>query len=466
MSPSSYGLTIVGGGPAGIAVLLAAHRSGLLDNLLAEGVALVEQTGTLGAGDLGRYAINSDSTGRTFVDCLEGPHASPLRALRSHPLAREIALAGDGPVPLALAGRFLSLVGETLRDILEAHPRCTVLTGHKALSARRDLDKWEVRLAGPGGTPTVVVARHLVSATGAHQPGARLRTERVGGTPLASCSDRLLQSGDVLASGGLDVVAGRLRGKVAPRVAIVGGSTSAVSVAHALLHRLPKIRFAADAVTLLHRRPLRITYNSAAEALADGYCEFGPDDVCPISGRVFRLAGFRLNQRELIMQARGIGGRPPEPRLRLHRLVEEGADGQARAILERADLVVAALGYRPHALRLFDHLGQPIPLLAGTGPGARLVDRQCRLLDATGTPIDGAFGIGLAAGFVPDGKLGGERSFAGQANGLWLWQNDVGRLIVDAVLGAEPAERDAELAPLGLGAALAARAVPQRVVAP
>ena len=53
----------------------------------------------------------------------------------------------------------------------------------------------------------------------------------------------------------------------------------------------------------------------------------------------------------------------------------------------------------------------------------------------SGRPIPGAFGIGLAAGFVPWGRLGGEASFRGQANGLWLWQNDVGQMIVDQVLG-------------------------------
>ena len=63
-----------------------------------------------------------------------------------------------------------------------------------------------------------------------------------------------------------------------------------------------------------------------------------------------------------------------------------------------------------------------------------MVDRHCRIVDAGGTPIPGLYGIGLAAGFVPWGKLGGEASFSGQANGLWQWQNDVGAMIVDQVL--------------------------------
>ena len=82
---------------------------------------------------------------------------------------------------------------------------------------------------------------------------------------------------------------------------------------------------------------------------------------------------------------------------------------------------------------VLDAAGLPVRLHAETSPKAPLVDGACRIMDADGAPIPGLFGIGLAAGFVPRGALGGEPSFSGQANGLWLWQNDVGALIVDAV---------------------------------
>jgi hypothetical protein len=104
------------------------------------------------------------------------------------------------------------------------------------------------------------------------------------------------------------------------------------------------------------------------------------------------------------------------------------------ALLDNVALVIAALGYRPHALPVFDEAGRPVPLLAETSPQARLVDDHCRVVDASGNPLPHLFAIGLAAGFVPHGKLGGEPSFRGQANGLWLWQSDVGGLIVDSVL--------------------------------
>ena len=63
------GVLIIGGGPAGLAPLLAAHRRGRLADLLEEGVTVVEQSGSVGEGTIGRWYINSDSTAFTFADC-------------------------------------------------------------------------------------------------------------------------------------------------------------------------------------------------------------------------------------------------------------------------------------------------------------------------------------------------------------------------------------------------------------
>ena len=135
------------------------------------------------------------------------------------------------------------------------------------------------------------------------------------------CGQRLLQSGEVVSTTGFAAVAARLAGLGRPpRVAIIGGSTSTAAVAFAMLNRMPGVTFGPGGLTILHRRDLRIFYPNVEAALDDGYTEFGADDICPVSGRVFRLSGFRLDSRELIMSARGIGGRPAEPRLQLHRL--------------------------------------------------------------------------------------------------------------------------------------------------
>ena len=436
MSFERFRLVIIGGGPAGLAPLLAAHRHGRLEELLAGGIALVEATGEIGSGALGTYTIGSDSTGATFVDCLQGPSPSALTALQSHALTREVAEAGDGPVPLELAGRFLALVGQAILSILAAHPRCAVFTFHRASRAQRTPRGWTTTIENAFGRQQTLFSRHVVVAAGAHQPLARLAAETVAGVNLAKrYGQKLLQSGDVFASNGLEEVAAGLAGSARPRIAIIGGSTSAAAIASLVL-RQPSLRLGEGSVALLHRRPLRIYYPSVREALEDGYTEYTENDVCPISGRVFRFAGFRLDSRELIMRARGIGGRAAEPRLVLHQLQPQ--DPQAISLLDRADLIIAAFGYRPRAVPVFDADNAPVTLHAETAPAAPLVDDTCTVLDAARRPIKGLFAIGLAAGFVPRGKLGGESSFSGQANGLWLWQNDVGMLIVRAVLGGLP----------------------------
>ena len=405
LSLDRTGVVIVGGGPGGLAPLLAAHRHGRLAELLKEGVTLVEQSGAVGEGTLGRWCINSDSTGFTFADCLAGPENSELAALRKHPLTREFVEVGEGTVPLRRAGEFLALVGRTMNQIITASPNGRVLKRHKAVSTERTRTGWLTLLRDvETGRARAIESKHVILATGATQPLERLRNEQVAGVNLAErCGQRLLQSGDVFSIPGFAAVKAKFveLGR-SPRVAIIGGSTSAAAVAHALLNRMPEVPYDAGAVTLMHRRELRIYYPSIEAALAEGYTEFGPDDICPISGRVFRLGGFRLDSRELIMRARGIGGRAPEPRLHLHRLGVD--DAASLKILDDADLVIAALGYRPRALPVFNQAGKRVPLQSETTPQARLVDNYCQVLDAGGNPLPNLFAIGPGRGLCPLGK--------------------------------------------------------------
>lgn len=422
---------IIGGGPAGTAMLAAASKAGLLP-MIAAGLAVVERGPALGAGRLGGYAITSDSSADTFLTAFADHPDPAIAALADHPAARRVAAhRGALGVPLVEVGPLLDALGDCLARAVCTHSG-EVLTRHRAVGARRGGEGlWHVTLAcEASGATHVRRTRTLVIATGGHQPLDRLAAQQVGGAPLLTLAGgRLIQSDALLSLGGIDVIADLVDGVRAPRLAVVGGSTSAVTSVAALL-KAP-LALGAGALTLLHRRPLRPFYPSVEAAHAEGFTDFGPEDVCPVSGFVYRLAGFRLEARELVLRMLGVDGRAPDPRVATHQIA--GAfDARARAIVGEADVVVAALGYRPHALRLSRADGSVLSLAASAGKP--MVDRHCRVLDAAGRPLPGVFGIGLAAGFVPWGKLGGEASFTGQANGLWLWQNDVGMMIVEQLL--------------------------------
>ncbi len=429
------GVVIVGAGPAGLAPLFAAASVGRLEEVLRLGVTILEQGENLGAGSLGQHAVASDSTAEAFLDLVTRTEEPRLRALCHHPAAQELLRLGRAAAPLTTVAAFLEAAGRTLCEIVADSDGGVVLTGARVTSVRQTRDgRWRTRFVRSGsGSEHEIASSYVVLATGAHQPQRRLEQEQVAGQLLCPrFQDKLLQSGEVLARGGIERVRERLGAKKAPTVAVIGGSTSAGAVALRLLNEVTGLHFEAGAVTLLHRQPLRIFYESEAEAVAEGYTEFRPQDVCSLTGRVVGVYGLRLDSRELIMRARQIGGRPEEPRLRLLQLLPENF-GKAQTALEEADLIITALGYRPRLARIFDERGCPVPLVSPQGKEWSVVDERCRVLTAAGTPLKNLLAIGLSVGPKPGRELGGETDFYGQINSLWLWQHTLGLRIVEEI---------------------------------
>ena len=215
MSIDLTNLVIIGGGPGGIAPLLAAHRRGRLAELLAGGVSIVERGDSLGAGAIGDWCIHSDSTGFTFADCLAGPEDGELAALREHPLTKEMGEAAQGTVNLRRAGEFLGIVGKAVYELVAASPRGQVLTRHHAISDAANRvwvgDVWlsTSRLAFDAS----LKSRNLLLATGAWQPYERMRKEKVAGVNLVErYGDKLFQSGDVISHQGFVDLTARLAG--------------------------------------------------------------------------------------------------------------------------------------------------------------------------------------------------------------------------------------------------------------
>ncbi|TWS95134.1 hypothetical protein [Reyranella sp. CPCC 100927] len=424
---------IVGGGPAGLGVLVAAARSNRLFDLLASGLVVLDRGPVLGSGAIGRYAINSDSFADSFLRGVDGGPLRDMAALVRHPATRALDAARGQPVPLRLAAAFLAQLASGVRHLAATAGWQPFLDGVDATSAHALPDgRWRVqcrRLADGHGFS--LITRFLVLATGAAQSIAGLHDQTVAGLPLLPTFRRtLMLASTLLGEGGPRRVAWRLAPVPQPRIAIVGGSHSALAAARRLLD-MP-LAWSEPSITLLHRRALRITYASPEEALADGFSAFGRDDICPRTGRVFPLAGFRAEARTLLRQIWGLGNSPPERRVRLLHLA---APSQAAAadVLRAADLVVAATGYRPRALPLFDARGARV-VLQSEGTGAPpMVDGSSCVLDAAGCPVPGVLGIGLAAGLPLAGTFG-ERSFTGQANGLALWHSDIGAAIATTLL--------------------------------
>jgi hypothetical protein len=190
---------------------------------------------------------------------------------------------------------------------------------------------------------------------------------------------------------------------------------------------MPHVRFRPGEIIMLLRRPPRIFYESAAAATADGY-EVTQRDICPRTQRVNRFGGLRGDGRETWRRLTRRPGAQVEDRVAMVSLGDSGQSAAAlRRLIDGAALVVPAFGYRAATVPVFDASGRRLRLSADAGGPA--VDREARLLLADGRSLRNVFGIGLGTGYRPWGHMGGEASFTGQANSLWLYQNDIGAVV-------------------------------------
>jgi len=420
----TFETVILGGGPAGTGSLVWAAQNGLLADWLDRGIAIVERSKT--GSSLGEYALNADSPGRSFLECLDGPRCEPpLLDVRLDRVTEELEGWRNGHPPLELVDRFERRVYAALVAEVARHPNSRVFTDTTARAMYLQPDgSVVVVIRSPDGQREAIHAGSAVVALGG-QPN--MSWGGVGDTTdvdLARWRHKIVSSHRLLKHGGAEQVRRLLAGRERPpRAVIVGGSHSAFSCAWMLLDHLPDVHFDPHSVQILSRSEPRVTYYSRADADADEY-RFSESDVCQATGRVHRLGGLQGDGRQMWRRIHGKGGVEPDNRA-VVRPLGDVPRADLIALLDDADLIVSAFGYRLATIPVFDKDGYALPL-ARTGPA---VGRDARLLDAYGRAVPGLLGVGLGSGFTPWGGMSGEASFTGQQNSLWLYQHGLGELI-------------------------------------
>lgn len=431
-----FATAIVGAGPGGTGPLVYAAQAGHLDTWLSMGVAVIDRAQTLG-GTIGRYAVNSDTLGRVYLECLDAPAAhKTFSRLRNDPVTQDIKSLAQAFPPLPLVGKYFDRFGRTLQDAL-ARNRNSVFLGRTLVTAIHLRADGSLMLAAKDGR--IVHARTAILALGG-------RPVHVPSGVSELRPDRTMSSDVLLTAAGLEKARALLHDIDCPTVLILGGAHSAYSSAWALLNLVSGVTFADGAITIASRSAPRIYYPTRAEAWADNYA-FSEDDICPRTQRVNRLAGLRGDGRELWRRMSSRPGAAFEGRVRtLHSRIDKPTQ-ELVTLARNADLVVTAFGYVSRTIPVFDAADERLPLNADAG-GPAVAD-DARILLSDGSTLPNVFGIGLGSGFRPHGAMGGEPSFRGQANSLWLYQNDIGEKVYAGVQDVLQSGYDAALsAPL------------------
>lgn len=419
-----FGVIIIGAGPAGIGLLSCFYREGLKRGRLPCKILLLDQKSINRTGQLSDYQIPSDTRAEKFLTCLDN---IPVDILSDSKLARLIQALksyGANAIPLPIVGDFYRRLGELIcqdmidRDWLELHAPAAVS------SAKWEDNHWQVT-AHINDNPLILTGRNIVLACGAEETKTRLHNFLSTHNLKAGDLPYICLSSDVLKASPDNIIFENLRKKSHPRVAIIGGSHSAISTAAKLLKQ--DIKFDSYGINILHRSPMHVTFDSAEVAREEyGFTEFSARDICPKTKRVFALKGFRLDSRDLLLAIKGYGGGELETRVLLANI--QTRESFVPTALKDADLIVSALGYVPEYIPLYGQDGERLSLNA-----PNFVDERSRLLDQSQNPIGNCYALGLASNYNLAGRFG-EPSFKGQANGLVLWHKDIGEEIVESTL--------------------------------
>jgi hypothetical protein len=426
---------VCGGGPAALGPLIAAARSGTLEEVLSTGVLVIERD-DLGGGSLAHYPTTSNSVGGAFLRCFDGLGGRSFPGFADHRDVRELRRFAEGHPPLPLVARSLKVLGDAMADVLSDHPRCGVALG---ASVR------EIRCL-PGGGVEVLAARGSPGRGRLLAASARRTIIAMGGEPMmpAGGMGRLLAASQRSGSAAChadDLIDSRrgVPGDVfqaayaAGHVAIIGGSHSAWTAA-GILGNDPRFRCASGdppRISLMHRHPVRLYYRSAERARADGYAFDADRDRCPLTGRINRFGGLRGDAHAL---ARAVLRGARKPGAAAIRLIPFGGTADmstVAGVLASSGAIVAATGHQAALPRIYAADGRPVvPAVSRYGTATT---SAAELVDVDGNPYPDILVYGLGAGSAVNTVIGGEPGYHRRVLGVWIFQSRLGESIARTI---------------------------------
>lgn len=410
-----YQTEIIGCGPAGLGIAVAADRIGQFDTLLRLGIAFVDggSADRIGCGFFQGLAIRSNSAADDFLVSLS--EDGVFRDVRFGVAARIVAAFGTEILDLKLVEALLNDIGQRLRSVLDESAESDLITATTVKAVHRVLKDGENIYRSDLSDGSELFSRNVVLATGAKERKIDLGRN--------NC--KVVLSSEILNSSAIEAVRRKMEENESNEIVVIGASHSAFSAIWKLLENLKDVNFASGAIKVFVRSGVKLFYENVAEARADGYKFDEQEDVCPVTGRVYRYSGIRGDAKALYKAIVDY----QEPRVKLCRSTELND-----AVLDEAAVIISAVGYEAIDVPLYGPDGSKIgPLLDANG---RIdVDDQARVLDFNGGVVPGIFGIGHGHGFKPSKEIGGERSASKHTvDSINIFHGPVGELIVRQIL--------------------------------
>ena len=445
-----FGFAVTGFGPAGCGFLLHAIKTSSIERLVDDGLIVIDRAARPGAGKIGDYQLTGNSLSRAFLDCIDDPEIAWLfEDLNTiQPSIRQLRdLEFEAP-PLDIVGEFLTAVARrTMDHLVERYGVPFLLETDIERIERSDLGRYTLHLRSLSTDHVFSVgAGSVVCALGGRQSKKVVgKTEIIPGITLDDATSHLMVSDEFLMLSDDAIRAAiPIEGEASGDVVVVGGSHSAISTVDRLCQALAPAGL--KRLTMLHGSPLRLYYASADEAHQDSYPFLDPEDICPMSGRVNRFGGLRYRSLDVAKSILKIG-RTPDHDVDIHWLPLKSTSPKVISrTLREAPAVIACMGYQANLPPIVNSNNIAIPLC--NWPRGVEVDELGQVMTVFQGPMHGMFAIGIGSTLLRrSDAIGGEPSFRGSADGVWLYHNHGGGVILNALKSHQSARHQQSAQP-------------------
>ena len=434
-----YKNAICGCGPAGLGLIVNAIVQNKLDELLSHGLILIDKTEKIGAGDIQNYRIRANNLGGPFIESIEKSSSQFALKVQQHDTFKKLQKLKDVDPNLQDVYPYLSYLGLAILDEIASHPNVKLFLNHQLVSIDH-LKSGKLKLTLQENTThqeeTAEVENTFLNLGGTQSIEALCQCKIADSISLETYREKLITSNQLISLTPEEVQEKiECTTREEKNIVIIGGSHSAYSSALKLMEAVEQKQLAlpSQSITIVHRHPFKLYFNSANEALTSGYA-FKQEDICPLTGVVNRFGGLRYEPRDLASEILKLT--PSTARARYFKTLQINASDHNTNILEplldEASLIVGALGYRPNTIPIYDTNGNSISLKYDRY--GIVTSNQAEVLTEADAPLTNIYTWGLSSGFRPNAEIGGEPSFKGRAEGVWHYHHTVGNIVLAKAL--------------------------------
>jgi hypothetical protein len=423
---TQYQLAVCGCGPASLSPLIYMEENGKLEELLQLGLCIIDETDSIGTGNIGKYHITANSLGKVFTEIFKDPNSPLLSYLQQKNSMKKISHFQDTAPPLTLVGELLNDIGEYLGLKMERSQQSDLFTASRVTKIQWRKDKQfdlTIQSLLEPDSPRIITSKHVLFNVGGKQHLPAQFPSEVRSNQQVWYSDTFLKG--LYDKKLIEMLSASSRPM---KLVVFGASHSAFSSLYRLQNQFGLLDHTRFQIDILTRKPIRLFYASVEEALLDEY-PFDPiEDVCPLSGRVNRFSGLRYDSFKLAKDV--LRNRFDNVKLQLN---NNDFEKRVKKECSSADIMLVCTGYQKKSSIIVDDKDEPLRFET-TSQGTIYTDyNYCPMIQG-GKIVNNLYTYGLGTGVQSSVENGGEPSFQAQVHGVWFYQHIVAPRVTDSIM--------------------------------